>query len=131
MDYVKIGGRVWNVRVIEIEESFNIMDTENAGRVIKEGKMQLDRIGTFYGHKITFARDGATLSEYDELFNYLAVPRNDGIDVELVHDQTTIQYLAYVSSGSRKAKKIDTKNNKVYWDTFSANFIAMKAQVTP
>ena len=130
-NYVKIGGRVWNVRVIEIIENFNIMDTENAGRVIAEGKMTLDRIGTFWGHKITFARDRASIDEYDELFSYLAYPRNSGILVELVHQQSTLKYEAYVSTGERKLKKIETDTGTVLWDTFTANFIPMKAQVKP
>lgn len=131
MDYVKIGGRAWNVRIVEMSENFNIMDTENAGRVIAEGAMQLDRIGTFYGHKVTFAKDKATITEYDDLFVYLSKPRNDGILVDMAHGQSTIQYRAYVSSGERKVKRVDTVNGNVYWDTFSVNFIPMKAQVKP
>lgn len=130
-DYVKIGGKAWNVRVLEIIENFNIMDTENAGRVIKKGRMTLDRIGTFYGHKITFARDKATVSEFDDLFAYLAYPRNNGIKVDLVHGQNTIAYDAYVSSGERKLQRIDVNEQIVYWETFQANFIPMEAQVTP
>ncbi len=131
MDYIKIGGRTWNVRVLEIERNFNIMDTENAGRVISEGAMTLDRIGTFYGHKVTFTRGSATVSEYDELWDYLSVPRNSGISVDIVYNQKTLKYNAYVSSGTQKLKKIDTGNGIVYWDTFSVNFIPMKAQVVP
>ena len=131
MDWVKIGGKVWNVKVVELERNFNIMDTENAGRVIAQGAMTLDRIGTFYGHKVTFARDKATISEYDRLWEYLSQPRNSGIPVEIVYNQETISYDAYVASGSQKLKRIDTGSGVVYWDTFSANFIAMKAQVTP
>lgn len=131
MDWVKIGGKVWNVKVVELERNFNIMDTENAGRVIAQGAMTLDRIGTFYGHKITFARDKATISEYDRLWEYLSQPRNSGIPVEIVYNQETIGYDAYVASGTQKLKRIDTGSGVVYWDTFSANFIAMKAQVTP
>ena len=130
-DYVKIGGKSWNVRILEITENFNIMDTENAGRVIHKGRMTLDRIGTFYGHKVTFARDKATISEFDDLFAYLAYPRNNGIAVELVHGQNTIAYEAYVSTGERKLKKIDVNEQVVYWETFQANFIPMEAQVTP
>lgn len=132
MDYVKIGGKVWNVRITELSENFNIMDTESAGRVIAEGAMQLCRIGTFWGHKVTFAKKpGTSVSEFDDLFSYLAYPRNNGIPVEMVHGQATISYEAYVSSGERKLQRIDTKSGVVYWETFSANFIPMKAQVTP
>lgn len=130
-DYVKIGGREWNVKILEVTENFNIMDTENAGRVIKDGAMTLDRIGAFWGHKITFAKDGASNSEFDDLFSYLAYPRNSGIPVKLVHHQGAIEYDAYVSSGERKLRRINLKDEVVEWETFSANFIPMKAQVTP
>lgn len=130
LDVVKIGGKKWGVRVLSIEENFNILDTDNAGRVIQEGAMTLDRIGTFYGHKVTFARSTATIDEYDKLFNYLAYPRNDGIQIEIVHDQTTINYRAYIASGSRKLQKIES-DGTVYWDSMSISFVPMKAQVTP
>ena len=128
-DYVKIGGRTWNVRIVDIEESFEITDTDNAGRVIKDGEMKLDRIGTFFNHSITFVRDGATLTEYDDLFTYLSQPRNSGIPVEFVHNQQTIKYDAYVSNGKRKLLHIDAKLRKVYWDSMTINFISMKTQV--
>lgn len=128
-DYVKIGGKVWNVKVTEITENFNILDTDNAGRVIKDGAMTLDRIGTFFGHKITFIRDLASLDEYDKLFMYLSRPTNSGIQVDIVHNQTTLKYLAYIASGERKLKRIDPNTGAVYWDSFSVNFVPMKAQV--
>ena len=131
MNYVKINGRVWNVRITEMSENFNILDTENAGRVIEAGAMTLDRIGTFYGHKLTFAKDRASVDEFDELFMFLSKPTNSGISVEFAHNQATIKYIAYVSSGERKIQRIDTQNGVVYWNTFSANFIPMKAQVLP
>lgn len=130
MDYIKIGNRVWNVYILELERNFNITDTDQAGRVIKNGEMVLDRIGTFHGHKLTFGRGKATLSEYDELYDYLSQPRNTGIPVEFPYGQTTLKYDAYVSSGNQKLKLLDTKNGTEYWDTFECNFIPMKAQVT-
>lgn len=130
MDYVKIGGKVWNVAILELSRNFNITDSDNAGRVIESGEMVLNRIGTFHGHKVTFGRGKTTLSEYDELYDYLSQPRNVGIPVELPYGQTTLKYDAYVSSGEQVLKLLDTKNGKEYWDTFECNFIPMKAQVT-
>lgn len=132
MEYIRIGGKVWNVRILEVKESFNILDTENGGRVISEGEMTLDRIGTFYGHTVTFGKaDIDHRSEFDDLFIYLSLPRNTGIDVELVHNQSTIAYKAYTSTGERKIGWIDRDNNIVNWLNFSCNLIPMKAQVTP
>jgi hypothetical protein len=62
---------------------------------------------------------------------FVSKPRANGIPVEIVHNQTTLRYDAYISNGSKKLKKIDLKNNKVYWDAFTANIIPMEAQVMP
>nr|DAG72226.1 MAG TPA: hypothetical protein [Caudoviricetes sp.] len=134
MEYVKINNQIWKVRILAIKENFNILDTDNAGRVIEKGKMTLDRIGTFYGHNVTFGKwsmDKDARDDYDNLFNFLAYPRNDGIAVELVHNQTVINYMAYTSTGEREIAWIDQNNNIVNWKNFSCNFIPMEAQVVP
>jgi hypothetical protein len=132
MDLVKIGGRAYDVLVTEISENFNILYSENTGRTMSAGaRMSLDPLGTFYGHKITFKRRNGKEREYDELYEYLSVPRFDGIPVEIVHSQTTISYEAYVSNGERSVKRVDPSTGVVYWDSFSVNIIPMEAQVTP
>lgn len=132
MDYVKIGGKVWDVLVTEISENFSILFSENTGRTIATGaRMTLDPLGTFYGHKITFQRKKGMESEYDLLFDYVSKPRYDGIPVEIVHNQKTISYDAYISQGERTLKQIDEKTGKVFWGEFSVNIIPMEAQVLP
>ena len=132
MEYVKIGGKVWDVRVTEISENFNILYSENTGRTMSVGaRMTLDPLGTFFGHKITFQRKQGNEKEYDTFFEFVSNPRYDGIPVEIVHGQTTLVYDAYISQGERALKRIDPKTNKVYWDKFSLNIVPMEAQVLP
>ena len=132
MDFCKIGGRKYNVLVTAITENFNILYSDNSGRTLAEGaEMVLDPLGVFYGHKVTFKRRKGFEKDYDELFDFLSKPRFVGIDVELVHNQETISYKAYVSNGERAVKIIDEKNNVVKWGEFSVNIIPMKAQVLP
>ena len=131
-DWVQIGGRAWDVLVTEIAEEFSILYTENTGRTMEVGApLTLDPLGTFFQHKVTFARKRGHEAEYDLLFDYLAQPRSQGVPVKLVHGQTTIEYDAYVSSGSRKLKVIDEKGDVVKWDTMQVSIIPIKAQVTP
>ena len=132
MNYCKIGGKIWNVLVIEISENFSILYSENTGRTMSQGAgMTLDPLGTFYGHKVKFKRKVGFEKEYDDLFDYVSKPRYNGVPVEIIHNQETIKYDAYISQGERMLKRIDTKANKVYWDEFSLNIVAMEAQVLP
>lgn len=132
MDFVKIGGRSYDVIVTELSENFNILYSENTGRTMSKGaRMTLDPIGTFYGHKVTFQRKQGREAEFDSLFDYVSVPRYDGIPVKIVHNQTTLEYEAYISNGERALKRIDVKTGKVYWDKFTLNIVPMEAQVIP
>jgi hypothetical protein len=132
MDYVKIGGRSYDVLVTELSENFNILYSENTGRTMAIGaRMTLDPLGTFYGHKVTFHRKKGNEAEFDMLFDYVSRPRYDGVAVEIVHGQTTLKYDAYISNGERALKRIDANSGKVYWDKFTLNIVPMEAQVTP
>lgn len=132
MDYVKIGGIAWDVLVTEISESFSILYSENTGRTMSQGAgMTLDPLGTFFNHKVTFQRKQGFEKQYDDLWDFVSIPRYDGIDVDIVHNQETLAYKAYISQGERALKRIDTKTGKVYWDSFSLNIVSMSAQVLP
>lgn len=132
MEYCKIGGRKYDAIITAIEETFNILYSENSGRTMSAGaRMTLDPLGTFYGHRITFQRKQGKELEYDALFDFVSKPRYDGIPVELVHNQKTIKYDAYISQGTRRLKKIDEKSGKVYWGELVLNIIPMEAQVVP
>ncbi len=137
MDYFRVNGKSYNVVVTSLEESFEILYTENSGRTLAEGApMTLDPIGAFFGHKITIKRKAGFETEYDELYLLLAQPRRveepeDALLFEVAHLQDTIAYRAYVSNGARAVIKIDEKTNKVYWGELSLNIVPIKAQVLP
>ena len=130
MNYCVIDGKSYDVIVTAIEESFSILYTENTGRTL-EGEMILDPIGTYFAHKVTFKRCKENVKEFDDLYNFFTTPRYDGFDIEIVHNQTTIKYKAYVSQGTRKLQKISERIKKVLWGELAVNFIPIKAQVMP
>lgn len=132
MDIVKLNGIVYDVLVESITEEFNILYSENTGRTLATGApMILDAIGTYYGHAVTFRRKRGYEGEFDRLFDFLSVPRNSGIDVEIVHGQSTLAYKAYVSSGSREVQRIDKNTGKILWGALEAKFTPIEAQVIP
>lgn len=129
MDICKIGEREYAVIVVSIKETFTKLYTENTGRTMG-GKMNLDCIGTFYGHNVVVQRKAGNEADFDELFDLVSLPTNEGIPVKMVHNQNSIEYEAYISNGERNVKKVDLANNKVYWDKLSITLIPMEAQVT-
>ena len=129
MDLVKIDGNVYNVCVLSIEETFNVLDSENSGRSIAAcGRMIREIIGTFVGHKVTFRRRGSNLVTYDNLFAKLMRPQ-ESHSVEIVHNQTTIKYNAYVSTGVRKVERVE--GSKVLWGELEVEFVPMEAYLKP
>lgn len=131
MDWFKINGKAYNVIVTSLEENFNILFSENTGRVLADGApMVLDAIGTFFGHKVVVQRKNGYEQEFDELYRFLSRPRNEGVQFDIAHYQTTANYEGYVSNGTRALKKIDEKTGKIYWDALSLNIVPIKAQVT-
>ena len=132
MNYCVIDGKKYDVIVTAIEESFSILYAESTGRTSSPGaRMTLIPLGTFFSHKVTFKRSKDNFREFDKLYDFLTVPRYDGFEIEIVHNQTTIKYDAYVSQGSRTLKQIAEKIKRVLWGELSVNFIPMEAQVLP
>jgi hypothetical protein len=131
MDICKIGEKEYSVIVVNIKETFTKLFTENTGRTMGTGaRMNLDCLGTFYGHKVEIARKAGYETDFDELYDLVSLPTNDGIPVKMVHNQNSIDYEAYISSGERGVKRIDEKTGKVYWDKLSLTIIPMEAQKT-
>ena len=132
MNYCVIDGKSFDVVVTSITETFNILNSDNSGRTTGIGsRMVLDPLGTFYGHTVKFKRKRGHEEDYDELFRLLSYPRYGGIHISMAHDQSVIEYDAYVSQGQRELKQIDPKTHKIYWGEMSIKFTPMEAQITP
>lgn len=131
-NWFQINGKTYEVKVISIVESANILYSNNTGRTMSVGsRMVLDPLGTFIGHNVTVKRDGSNLADYDRLYNELIKPRYDGMMVKVVHDQTTIEYEAYVSAAEREVERIDDLGKKVYWKEMKINIVPMEAWILP
>lgn len=130
MNYLKINGHSFDttVAISDYEENFNVLDGENAGRVMT-GRMVRDIIGTYIGHKITVF-NGKSNTDFDALWNFLiACSVNDSVFLEAADGQSTISYEAYFTSGKRKLRTVEGGVN--YWDEIEINFIPIEAQVIP
>lgn len=132
MNYVKIGGKAYDVIVTQIDRSFQILQGANAGATLAPGAREsLDPKGTKIGHRITFKRKAGHEKEFDELWEYVIQPRYDGVWVELVYNQSTISYEAVFSSGSQALQRINEKTGEVYWGELTLDIVPIEAQVIP
>lgn len=130
MNYCKINGQSFDVTVAisDIEETFNVLDGSNAGRVMS-GRMIRDVIGTYIGHKITFF-NGKSNADFDALWDYLiAHSVDDYVNLEAADGQTSLSYQAYYTSGTRSLRSAADGTN--VWDEIEINFVPMDAQVKP
>ncbi len=124
---IKIDGVEYDadVYIDEIEETFEKLSGEDSGRT-QDGKMWIDMVGTCYNYTLHVVRKpGTSLAAYDALFKALSAPK-DFNTVEFPHDQGTMIFEGYITSGSRKLlRQIDGKN---YWSDISIQFIAREPQ---
>lgn len=131
MSYIKINGVEFDaeVAISKYNRNFNVLDGENAGRVMT-GRMVRDVIGTYIGHKMTFFRRGDNYEGLDMLWDYLVEHSvDDSVMLEVSDGQTTLAYEAYYTSGSQDIEQVTDGVN--YWDEIEINFIPMDAQVRP
>ncbi len=72
MSYIKLNGIEFDadVAISTYNRSFNVLDGDNAGRVLS-GRMIRDVIGTYLGHKITVFRRGDNYEGLDTFWDYL------------------------------------------------------------
>lgn len=131
MSYIKLNGIEFDaeVAISSYNRNFNVLDGENAGRVLA-GRMVRDIIGTYIGHKIKVFRRGDNYEGLDRFWDYLVAHSVDGsVMLEAADGQNTISYEAYYTSGTQDIESVINGVN--YWGEIEVNFIPIDAQVKP
>lgn len=131
MSYIKINGREFDadVAISSINRNFNVLDGDNAGRVLS-GLMTRDVIGTYIGHKITVFRRGDNYKGLDDFWDYLVAHSvDDSVFLETCDGQKTISYRAYYTSASQDIERV--VNGVNYWGEIEVSFVPMDAQIKP
>ena len=116
-----------HIRVMRLTRSFNVLDGENAGRVMT-GAMQRDIIGTFYNYQAEIKADPTDRAQYDAFFYAISAPV-DSHTLVIPFAQTTLTFQAYVSQGQDELLVMEPSANR--WGNLSFSFIAMAPQRTP
>ena len=115
-----------HIHFISIKRSFEILDGENAGRVMS-GDMERDIIGTYYNYSVEVDADDGYTSEYDAFWEQISTPQDKHV-ITVPYAQSTLTFEAYVTQGSDELEYIGNTNR---WGGLGFNFIAMAPQRRP
>lgn len=109
-----------NIHIVSLKRSFQILDGENAGRVMT-GEMDRDVIGTYYNYSCEIDASAADREEYDRFYEELTAPV-DSHEITVPYGQRSITFRAYVTNGEDNLLSMFDQNE---WEALSVNFIAM------
>lgn len=124
-DPIKLDGVTYpNIHIMKIKRSFQVLDGENAGRVM-DGTMERDIVGTYYNFAVEVDSSAADRSEYDRFYENISAPV-DSHELEIPYGQTVMRFQAYVATGSDNLERMFDDYNR--WGGLSFNFIAMAPQ---
>ena len=124
-----IDGRAYNVRVMSLTRSFEVLDGENTGRTIADGAMFRDIIGTYYNYEMEIDCSKLSPGDYDELWEILSAPVDShAVSFPYGHAGVLMQQM-YVSSGSDQLQRVEDGKN--FWAGFKIKYIAMRAKRVP
>lgn len=131
MSYIKLNGIEFDadVAISAYSRNFNVLDGENAGRVMI-GRMVRDIIGTYLGNQMKVFRRGDNYAGLDAFWDYLVEHSvDDSVMLEAADGQTTISYEAYYTNATQSLEKAENGVN--YWGEIEISFVPMDAQVKP
>lgn len=115
-----------NIHVYSLKRSFQILDGENAGRVMT-GEMDRDIIGTYYNYSCVIDGSAADREEYDEFYENITAPV-DSHEITMPFAQAELTFHAYVTQGNDDLLSAYDGNE---WSNLNFNFIAMAPQRRP
>ncbi len=116
-----------NIHIVSLKRSFQVLDGENAGRVMT-GEMDRDIIGTYYNYSCEVDASSADRTEYDNFYDVISAPV-DSHEITVPYGQSTITFKAYVTNGDDNLLALF--DNESDWSGLSFNFIAMAPQRRP
>lgn len=125
-----LDGETFKIRIPAggIKRSAQILDGENAGRVVGTGQMKRDIIGTFYNYSMQVDTSDLDQDAYSRFYDYISAPVDSHV-AAFPYNQRTITGEFYVTSIEDVLDRIDEHGN--HWSGLAVNFIAMGPARTP
>ena len=121
---LKVDGTVYDVHIVAIKRSADVLDGPNSGRSTN-AVMVRDILGTFYNYSVEIDSDALTAEEYDALYEALTAPE-DYHTIEMPYGQTIKRFRAYVSKVDDELIQINGQYQR--WGNMSFQFVAIEPQ---
>lgn len=119
--------RLW---INSLKRSFQVLDTENSGRV-QSNRMHRDIVGTFYNYTLEIDPEKSNRADYDTFYDIVTAPVEFHRMV-FPYGQGTKEFEAYITNGEDKLKMEETEDGYINkWSGLSLNFIAMEPNRRP
>lgn len=115
------------LHVMDLERLFNVLDTENTGR-LRNGDIDRDIIGTYYNYSFNIDQDDKNPKHYDDFYDIISAPER-AHNIIVPYGQTEMEFEAYVTNGKDRLKAMLENENR--WGDLSFNFIAKMPQRRP
>jgi hypothetical protein len=113
-----------NAAVTELTESFEKLSSDKSGRT-KTGDMYISLIGVYFNYELKLYKGNCSIEDWDRLWDQLSAKKAFNT-ITVPHNQTTVTFVAYITSGSRMLKQ--QRNDKNYWGDITVKFIAKSPQ---
>lgn len=126
---IEIDGIIFNAewKCNSFEQTADILNGDNAGRLQNTGDMFLDPIGTFFNNSGTLIRTKeCDDTEWDNLFRVLSDPIGEHT-VTVPFDQGNLTTQIYISQAKRTLIKQSCGRNK-WSNSYAVTYTAMESQ---
>lgn len=110
-----------------LEQTADIINGDNSGRLQSDKSMYLDYVGTFFNHTGQIRRrNECTAEEWDDLYLRLANPVNDH-SIQLPFGQGILLTRVYISQIKRKFIRYNG-DTRIWGKTYDVTLTAMESQ---
>ncbi len=124
-----LDGVAYDLQIVSLKRSFQVLDTDYSGRVIEAGQMYRDVVGTFYNYELKVKPSNRAPRDYDAFYQAISSPQESHIITLPYGREGAITQKMYVTAG--KDDLVRQENGKNFWDGLTISYVATRAARVP
>lgn len=124
-----LDGTAYRLHVVSLKRSFQVLDTDNSGRVIEAGQMYRDIVGTFYNYELKLTPIAGAEEDYHAFYEAISSPAESHLLTLPYGREGTLTQRMYVTAGTDELLR--QENGKNVWNGLTVKYVATRACRTP